>query len=493
MVDKLSETANQAIKPDAAGNPDALASEIPPMALGPYGDIPAAYAVLRIDLDEEAHKATDARYVFASDGYCQTVRRSNVGLVGRSHLKVGETDEEKWLAQCYRVVVDGETVSGFEYNPLVREWTCYTLTPSAIEGCCTYAFIVAAIDEQQRKQLVSSTDARTSLAISEMLSTLSSEQSYEAAMSGMLRMMSDIIQADRLMVFECGGLQTKVTFELCAEGVKPQLGMVFPLSKDGLRRWFRTVAKDPVALVPDVSILEKFNTDLYQWCQASNISSLMVAPFFNDGEIVGFLGAYNYQIDEEVDLNRLFAAISAFIGARIDNRRLIDSLAWAGAHDALTGLLNRRGIRTAIDERLREQPDAPHVLAIADVDDFKMANDTYGHYAGDEALCTLSRIMTESFPEDALISRHGGDEFLMMLSGDAAKNSDELIGAFSRKQLEYEYEGERHPLAVSIGYACYPDQADAMRELYAMADAALYDVKNAGKAGYKRYEAATPA
>lgn len=486
MEEKLSDTS-QELQPRSASDLDSQASEIPPLALGPYGDIPAAYAVLRVDIDETAGKATDSCYIFASERYRQVLRRDNVGLIGRSHLTVGEIDGDEWLAQCYRVVVNGETISGFEYNPLVRDWIGFTLAPSKIDGCCVYAFMNVSVDAEQRRQLVASADARTSLVISEMLSALSAEQNYETAMNGVLRMMSNVISTDRLMIFECNDKESKVAFELCAEGVDSQLGTVFALPSEALKYWFRSVAKDPVALIPDVSILEHFNVHLYEWCQTSNVKSLMATPFINSGEIVGFLGAYNYQIDEDIDLNRLFSAVSAFIGARIDNRRLIDNLAWAGEHDALTGLLNRRGERAIIDNRFLKQPLGPHVLALIDIDDFKETNDTYGHSAGDVALRTLAEAMNESFPPDAILARHGGDEFLLMLSGDDAENADTLIADFSNRKLEYEFEGQKHVMGLSIGYARYPDQASEIRKLYSNADAALYSVKLGGKAGFKKF------
>ncbi len=324
-----------------------------------------------------------------------------------------------------------------------------------------------------------------------MLSALAAEQGYEPAMNDMLRMMSTIIHADRLAVFECGGRETKVTFELCAEGVEPQLGNVFPLDKEMLGYWFRNVTQDHVVLVPNVSIIQRVSAPLYQWCKESGVSSLLAAPFFNGGEIVGFLGAYNYAIDTTIDLNRLFEAVATFIGARIENRQLFDSLKRASSHDVLTDLLNRRGSQVEIGNLLSEDPFAERVLVLLDIDDFKRVNDVYGHDTGDEALRAMTRTLKQAFPQDAILSRNGGDEFLVVLSGDAAKNVRSLLAALSERGVEFDYKGEHHKLTLSIGYARYPKQANNMRELFSKADAALYAVKLAGKAGFGEYTTET--
>ena len=462
-------------------------SKMPQGILGPNNEVPMACAVFQVDIDETAGVATDARYVYASQEYRQATSRSKEGLIGRSHLEIGEVDADEWLAMCYRVVAEGEAINGFVYDPLIRDWICYRLAPSAAEGCCVYTFINVVVDEQQRERIMATVEARTSHFVSAMLSALSAEQSYEAAMNGMLTMMSQVIHTDRLCIFECYGKETKVTFELCSEGIPSLVGTIFPLPKEGLQRWFRTVSKNPVTLVPDISILERFSPPLYEWCQVSDVQSLMAAPFFIDGEIVGFLGAYNYRIDETIDLNRVFAAVSTFIATRITNRRLIDSLEWASCHDALTDLLDRRGSEMAIAKLISNNPDSPYAMVLIDIDDFKLTNDGYGHNAGDEALKALAVKMTREFPEESVFARNGGDEFLVMLVGDSALRANELIGDFLQSPLTFEFEGESHELTVSIGYSCYPDQATNARKLYSKADIALYAVKHAGKAGFAKY------
>lgn len=477
----------QTMRDDVSGVPGETRLSPSQETVAAYGDIPVAYAVFDVDIDAGAAKATDSRYVFVNEEYGRACSRGIERLIGVSHLEVGAIDKAEWLDKCYRVVANGETVQGFEYNQLVRDWISYTLAPSAVEGHCIYAFMVAAIDEQQHKQLMASADMRTTGFISVLLGTLSAEESYDAAMDGVLKMMSEVIQAERLMIFECGEQDTKVTFELLRDGGSSQLGTVYNLSSKVLEKWFEPSKGSSVVLVPDIAILERFSLPLFEWCQSSGITSVMAAPFYSDGGIVGFLGAYNYQLDEAIDLNMLFEAISSFIGARIENRRLIENLKWAGNHDVLTNLLNRRGSQMAIGELFAEHPRGPFALILVDLDDFKRTNDVFGHNAGDEALRSVAKTLVHELPDDAVISRNGGDEFLALLSGEDALQVDDLVESLSQKELSYEFEGVRHLVTMSIGYACYPEQADNRKELFSRADAALYSVKLAGKAGYEKF------
>lgn len=332
-----------------------------------------------------------------------------------------------------------------------------------------------------------SAEARTSWFISEMLSALTSEQRYEDAMEGMLDMMSAVIHTDRMSVFECSGAETKVTFERRKETIPSLLGVSFELPRQVMQRWFAAIGDKQVALIPDVSVVEPFSKPLYDWFRENGIDDFMAAPFYNNGELVGFLGAYNAHVDESVNLDKLFTTVSAFIGARIENRQLISRLAWAGNHDALTGLLNRRGLEAEIRGYHAQHPSEPCTFVLIDLDDFKQINDVFGHDAGDEALKAATALVKSVFPPEAIAGRNGGDEFLVALLGDTASQAERFVESLASAPVEYEHGGTRRNMTLSIGFAQYPDHCRSLNGLHAKADAALYAVKLAGKAGFAQY------
>lgn len=461
-----------------------LASQIPDAPLGPFGDLPVAYAVYKVTPDDEARKTERSYFIYANAEYCRLANCTLDEIIGFSHHEVVKSESENWATDSYRAAVLGETVNGLEYSVLAKDWVCFNMAPVGIENSFVCAFI--PVNDQERWRQLSE-DERTTEVISEMLGALAGEHAYEAAMNGMLKMAGAVIKPDRLIVFECRGDETEHTFEWCAEGVESQLGTVYGLPTHVLNSWFKSVVKDPVALVPNVAMVERFSPPLYEWCVENGVERFMAAPFFNEGNVVGFLGAYNYRMDGRVDINRMFGAVSSFIGARIENHRLIESLEWTGKHDDLTELLNRRGFNSEFAKFEKKSPGGSYVLALLDIDDFKSTNDRYGHAAGDSALKAIAQFMRESFPEGTLLCRTGGDEFLVVLLDKGEEEAEKLIEQFVTMDKEYEHDGVRRRITTSLGYACYPEQGTTRDELYSKADFALYDVKHSGKSGFAKF------
>jgi diguanylate cyclase (GGDEF)-like protein len=85
--------------------------------------------------------------------------------------------------------------------------------------------------------------------------------------------------------------------------------------------------------------------------------------------------------------------------------------------DGLTGLANRRGFDDALDEAMRvtARSGAQFSVALVDVDHFKAINDQHGHAAGDDLLRSVARAWAPLVPRGALLARHGGDEFALLL------------------------------------------------------------------------------
>jgi two-component system, cell cycle response regulator len=162
-------------------------------------------------------------------------------------------------------------------------------------------------------------------------------------------------------------------------------------------------------------------------------------------------------------------------------------------HDSLTGVWNRRAILDVLGGELaRSRREGLSVaVALADLDQFKRINDTYGHLAGDAALCeAASRMHTLLRPYDA-IGRYGGEEFLMVLPGctsqDAFKLAERLRIGVSQEPVKIS--GGAIDVMCSLGVAA----SDAIASLDPIAliraaDSALYQAKAGGR---NRVEVAT--
>ena len=158
--------------------------------------------------------------------------------------------------------------------------------------------------------------------------------------------------------------------------------------------------------------------------------------------------------------------------------------------DELTGLYNRYYCKTHINEYLQEVPQGQQaVFLLIDLDNFKNLNDSLGHLAGDHALVDVANVLKNSFCDDAIISRFGGDEFVVFVKNiQDIKLFNRLISRLLQ-QLDLYYQSEKDQINIqaSIGIALAPIDGRDMNTLYLKADKALYQAKEGGKNRYKYY------
>lgn len=155
----------------------------------------------------------------------------------------------------------------------------------------------------------------------------------------------------------------------------------------------------------------------------------------------------------------------------------------AANHDALTGIMNRRGmtatLKHVIDDIQHE--DKVFCLIMADIDKFKEVNDTYGHDIGDIVLRDIARIYRENIREDDIASRWGGEEFLIMINADI--HIAKMIAERIRKLIserEYSAQGEKFSVTVTMGITEY-QKGMQLRTMIELADQKLYYGKNHGR------------
>jgi diguanylate cyclase (GGDEF)-like protein len=144
--------------------------------------------------------------------------------------------------------------------------------------------------------------------------------------------------------------------------------------------------------------------------------------------------------------------------------------------DPLTGAHRR----WYVESRLRELVESGEVLSVAmvDIDRFKTVNDQLGHAAGDEVLAAVGRCLMSWLRSGDLVSRHGGEEFLVMLP-ETPPAGAQLVAERLRAGIAA-LDNVPCPVTVSIGVACCL-QDESMEELVGRADAAMYEAKAQGR------------
>jgi diguanylate cyclase (GGDEF)-like protein len=177
--------------------------------------------------------------------------------------------------------------------------------------------------------------------------------------------------------------------------------------------------------------------------------------------------------------------IAAAAGTHIGTMRAFARSQTDAEQDALTGLLNRRGLDSAVAKLQRE--NTPFVVVLADLDHFKEVNDTHGHDAGDVALVETAAIMTSVLRPGDILARHGGDEFVIIvpITGEAATEGRELIAGVSaaervRSSIAAHHEMSSTPsCTVSLGVS--GPAKNGLDLALRAADQALYRAKQLGR------------
>jgi diguanylate cyclase (GGDEF)-like protein/putative nucleotidyltransferase with HDIG domain len=182
---------------------------------------------------------------------------------------------------------------------------------------------------------------------------------------------------------------------------------------------------------------------------------------------------------DERDLLRLLVDQVAIA---IQNARDYRDRAEQAIRDPLTGLLNRRFLYEAFGKELERhaRSGAAGSIALIDVDDFKLVNDTLGHIAGDGVLCEIGRIAMRVIRGSDSFARVGGEEFALLLP-DTTQLDALMVAERLRRAIASAPILPDRTVTVSAGIASWPDDGLTLEELEGKADSALYWAKRNGK------------
>ncbi len=197
------------------------------------------------------------------------------------------------------------------------------------------------------------------------------------------------------------------------------------------------------------------------------------------GALVGTGGGAERVDPSNLDTAAVLAAHSA---ASLDAAIALRRERQSAMTDALTGVLNRRGLEERLEHELASAQErrVPLSVLVLDCDDFKEINDRAGHEFGDALLREVAEVLAHSLPDDAEVARLGGDEFVVMLR-EAGAETAEALGGRIRSVLADGLTDAGFPLKLSGGIATYPFDGATPTALLRAGDQALYLAKQAGK------------
>ncbi|MBI5285345.1 MAG: diguanylate cyclase [Chloroflexi bacterium] len=152
--------------------------------------------------------------------------------------------------------------------------------------------------------------------------------------------------------------------------------------------------------------------------------------------------------------------------------------------DPLTGLFNLRTLHELLEQEinLARLERTSLSLVVADLDNFKMLNDSFGHQFGDVVLRETAKVFEGAGPDEAAAARLGGDEFAIMLPGATREAALVVANRIESKLRMQRLEGKTAGMLGSFGIATFPHDGDSVQALFASADGRMYSEKHRRKA-----------
>ncbi|WP_129408439.1 diguanylate cyclase [Marinitoga lauensis] len=201
-------------------------------------------------------------------------------------------------------------------------------------------------------------------------------------------------------------------------------------------------------------------------------------------------GEYNSSISgKNIILRATFAPLKkdhfiiggiAIIEDYTQKKIMEDKLKHLATHDLLTGLPNR----TLFFENsknllsLGKRNNLKYAIMFIDIDNFKKVNDTFGHEKGDELLKHMAKILKETLRSSDIISRFGGDEFVILTQYKNIKDIYTITQKLNHKMSKkFEKNGGFFSISLSIGVSLFPEHSEDIDDLIRYADIAMYEAK----------------
>jgi diguanylate cyclase (GGDEF)-like protein len=220
-----------------------------------------------------------------------------------------------------------------------------------------------------------------------------------------------------------------------------------------------------------------------------------VVPVTWEGEIVGALlfASWGRAINRGAVL--LARDIALVAGPALQNSLSYSTATARAEIDALTNLYNHRVLQERLSQEMARasralehgveiDPSRKLTVAIFDVTDFKLFNDTYGHGTGDKVLQYIAECLRNSFRAADIVARYGGDEFVVVLpetdcsaAGKVCRRAVDFVASKPFEALD----GSRVAVRIACGLATFPENGTSISELFSHADERLYKAKRAGR------------
>lgn len=277
---------------------------------------------------------------------------------------------------------------------------------------------------------------------------------------------------EELYIKSSVGLSKKT---VSAVRIAPGEGIAGWVFKEGKPLLIKKGAKDPR--------FKKFEEE------EEKLKSVISVPLKIKNKVIGVINADNKREGDVfgIDDLQLLSAFANQAAIAIQNAQLHQEIKQQAITDGLTGLYNFRYIKSRLEEEVKRAQRFKHYLALimADIDDFKNFNDTYGHPEGNKVLKSLANILHSNIREVDIVARYGGEEFIIILPEANREEAEKIAERIRSKVEKCNFADEKnHPerkITISLGITSCFQENITPQGLIQKVDQALYQAKRKGK------------
>lgn len=294
---------------------------------------------------------------------------------------------------------------------------------------------------------------------------------FTAAVNSVLTTILEYYDADRTYIFEFQWKEnlTRNTYEICRDGISPQIENLQTVPVDVVARWvdsFEDQEQNTIIFIGDVDALKDDPTHRleYDYLHPQGIKSLIAVPIFINGKLHGFHGIDNPR--SHMDALTLLTQLTYIIANELQKRLLTEALTKKSYQDPLIGLNNRLAYDEMLDH-LRGK-EFPVGVGFLDINGLKWINDTLGHDMGNKVIQKICTILNEHI-EQQYIYRISGDEFVMIWP-----DVDYKVFMSAAKKLEAALFAEKNIASFGFVWGKEEDTGIAVRK----AEKAMQTAKN---------------
>lgn len=329
-------------------------------------------------------------------------------------------------------------------------------------------------------------EVRTLYKISQgFVAALSQEETVQVVARVIATSLDQLVSCDQCLLYSYNPEANE--FVLVTEDESSVAPMVVLSGEGILGRAIRSVQG---RIVNDISLEEGLSPTEERWPRRT---SLLLMPLLAESDLVGLLILVRHRRPFNAENFRLISILANQAGIVLKNAQLYERSQQLAEIDRQLGLMNQTAFRQRAQQELGRIQLARRqaALLLADVDDFRVINNTYGHHVGDLVLEGVAGILKEYTADGNLVGRYGGEEFVALLP-DADDDQAQVVAERIRSAVEeYTFTTEQDAevrATISVGIAVFPGDARDVSGLIKKADRAAYLAKRMGKNRVCLYE-----